>query len=287
MTTAVESDEQQYPQVGTCKDCTGGAILPGSPKGKDHENLAGLKCYVSQDGAHPDKAIIIAADAFGLGIANPRIVADTLRDLTGLTVYVPDLIDGHYPPFDKLYKVDTPINKKPFLQRAGILARGLASVVWNFGLTYLVHMRMSVLVPRIKEFARTLKKEKGISHLAVVGFCLGGQVGTICARDVPPEGENPLFEAFVVAHPGPLSVSDFTQVAYPFALICSEEDIYFDRIKEASIAALRKLSVPVEVYEHPGTTHGFAARPDITIPNIAIEYQKALKEAAAWVSKHL
>ena len=44
--------------------------------------------------AEPSRHRDSAADIFGLGIPNPRLIADAIAERTGYTVYVPDLLQG-------------------------------------------------------------------------------------------------------------------------------------------------------------------------------------------------
>ena len=77
-----------------CSDCTPGNWLPGSPKGTE-EDGAYLAKGPNQEDTN-EKAVFLLTDIFGL-ISNPKIIADSLAELTGFDVWVPDLFNGMYP----------------------------------------------------------------------------------------------------------------------------------------------------------------------------------------------
>lgn len=62
------------------------------------ERLGGLEYYLakgSQRGSE-DKAIVLGTDIFGLGLPNPKIMADLFAERTRPDVYVPDYFQGEY-----------------------------------------------------------------------------------------------------------------------------------------------------------------------------------------------
>lgn len=66
--------------------------LQGTPSGTQ-KNIGGAESYVAA-GTGAKGTIILATDIFGLGIQNPKIVADTLAKESGFTVVVPDYFNG-------------------------------------------------------------------------------------------------------------------------------------------------------------------------------------------------
>ena len=77
-----------------CSDCTPGNWLPGSPKGTE-EDGAYLAKGPNQEDTN-EKAVFLLTYIFGL-ISNPKIIADSLVELIGFDVWVPDLFSGMYP----------------------------------------------------------------------------------------------------------------------------------------------------------------------------------------------
>ncbi|KAI5475238.1 carboxymethylenebutenolidase [Pseudohyphozyma bogoriensis] len=265
-----------------CKACFTGSIIPGDPKG-EFGHLNGTKYYIAKadpTGRVADKAIVIATDIFGIGIPNPCIVADELAARTGMDVYVPDLLQGDYANAAFLNVASaTPNASKPLLERVSSWTKSTLGFLWFVGPTFVYRHRMSVMVPLA---VKDLKKEVGAKELGMAGYCLGGQVTTLLAASPT----SPI-SVFVTAHPGFLKVDDFKRIRRPYALICSQEDFAFDHIKKDALKAVDALSVQHVVYHHPGTTHGFAARPDVTDATVKAAYEKALEETADWFKMHL
>jgi carboxymethylenebutenolidase len=68
------------------------------------------------------------------------------------------------------------------------------------------------------------------------------------------------------------------------------EDLIFDPVKTASLAILARKNtegIPTAIYDHPGTTHGFACRPEVKIPIIAAAFEKAMEQKVNWFNAHL
>ncbi|ORY89014.1 Alpha/Beta hydrolase protein [Leucosporidium creatinivorum] len=276
----------------SCQQCFTGAVLPGEPRGEMRE-LASLKTYFTPgrrgegEQVGTGKVIVIATDAFGLGIPNPKIIADRLAEATGYDVWVPDLLEGDYPPMSKLYLIEKPIKGKPLLERAGIWVKVVFSQLRFVGATFFYRHRRAVLLPLATRFCTALKKEKGIGRIGMVGYCLGGEVSTCLAGAEPLDGLT-LVDVAVTAHPGFLKIADFEKARVPFALICAEEDFAFDSIRKGAIEALRRMEKPTAVLDdHPGTVHGFAARSDLSDPNSKEQFEKALYETLGWLQAHL
>ena len=86
--------------LGVTQDCFKGFILPGEAKGQT-EKIGNLETYVAEPTsgeARKDVAVIYACDAFGLGLINNKIIPGRLADALGCIVYVPDLLQGLFPP---------------------------------------------------------------------------------------------------------------------------------------------------------------------------------------------
>lgn len=271
-----------------CDACVSGGVIPGAPKGITAE-LAGLKYYLAEgNGDAKQKAIVLSTDLFGLGIPNPSIMADEIAEKTGFSVYVPDFLQGDYPPRDKITTIDTPINGLPFFRRISIFLGSLWTILRFLGPSWLYRHRNAVSLPLLENFGAALKAEKGVTDIGVVGYCFGGQLAALLAAS-----ETFAPRAAVVAHPAPLTVANFAAIKCPFALILAQEDFALDSIVPQARAALEALKKPdgtkleTAVYQHPGTTHGFAARPDFRDPVRETAYRKALEETIDWFKLYL
>lgn len=59
--------------------------------------IGGLSTYVAtprESAVREDVVLVYAADAFGLGLVNNKILPDLLANALGCRVYVPDLLQG-------------------------------------------------------------------------------------------------------------------------------------------------------------------------------------------------
>lgn len=79
----------------SCPDCITGGKLAGTPKGtisKDGSYLA-----AATDGSESKRAVVLLTDAFGLGLDNPKLMADYFSEQLKCDVWVPDIFKG-VPP---------------------------------------------------------------------------------------------------------------------------------------------------------------------------------------------
>jgi len=83
-----------------CPRCQEGSILSGEPKGSIETGFLG-NSYLSPAPSTSDetstqmkKAVVIFTDAFGLGIPNPKLIADELANHLQCDVWVPDYFLG-------------------------------------------------------------------------------------------------------------------------------------------------------------------------------------------------
>ncbi|KAM0750124.1 hypothetical protein T439DRAFT_302039 [Meredithblackwellia eburnea MCA 4105] len=278
--------------VELCEDCTTGGLIPGSPKGSEG-TLGGVKFY-SSPSQPSEKAIVIATDGFGLGTDNIRLVADSLSEALEITVFVPDVLEGDHVPGDKLVKIDSPLGPRPLYTKVWLILTMIASFMWYVGPRWASRHGADKTVPLMVQFCEALRKERHVSRLGMVGFCMGGQITTLLAASTPDESGVDLISVFIAAHPSSLKVSDFAAIRHPFALICAEEDMLFDSIKEGAIAELQTLKtgdgspLATKVFDdHPGTTHGFACRPDMRDDKNREAFTRAQSQIQSWFRQQL
>lgn len=79
----------------SCPDCTTGANLPGTPKGviKDDGSYFAA-APKGGEGSEHKRAVLLLTDAFGLGLDNPKIMADYFAEQLHCDVWVPDIWAG-------------------------------------------------------------------------------------------------------------------------------------------------------------------------------------------------
>ncbi|GAA5856653.1 hypothetical protein JCM8547_005914 [Rhodosporidiobolus lusitaniae] len=267
-----------------CKDCIQGYSLDGEPKGHMEENGDGNMSYYLSPGKGSNggekKAIVLGTDMFGLVLNNPRIMADWFAATTGFDCFVPDLFDGDYidttlikPQLDLM---DEPMKPKPWYSRWSAMAQIIWTFLWKIGPSWIKKHSVASSAPRMERFCQALKEEKGYTHIGVLS--------TLLATAPSP------IDVLVAVHPGSGAGEEhFKAIRKPFALILAEEDITFDSKKSMAISVLDDLhktqSVPTIVHDdHPGTTHGFAARPP---PQAMKEFERTLVQTKEWFDEHL
>ncbi|GAA5991761.1 hypothetical protein JCM10908_001127 [Rhodotorula pacifica] len=276
-----QTDEQHQ----ACAACFKGHRLDGEPKGT-MEELGGLAYYYApgKSGQQADKAIVLGTDMFGLGIPNCKLIADWFASNTGLPVFVPDLLEGDYVDPDSLglEEAEEPMAAKPFLTRVRITLSTIWAFLYKIGPRFLSRHSMGHVEPIADKFCRDLKEQKGFKRLGWVGYCFGGTLAVLLAKEGSP------IDVSVCFHPGGPSASNWSSIAKPFMLVCSEEDFSFDRIKPTVLPMLAQLWVPVEIHDdNKGTTHGFGCRPNLGKPEIRVTYERGLERTKGWFEKHL
>jgi hypothetical protein len=99
--------------MASCPDCYKGEILLAEPKGTILPDSSYFSPALNSTVPHvhsqlrfrldtvfqaenSKKAVIILPDIFGLGINNPKILADEFAEKLGVDVYVPDMFAGSH-----------------------------------------------------------------------------------------------------------------------------------------------------------------------------------------------
>jgi dienelactone hydrolase len=265
----------------TCTYCYKGFVLPGEPKG----SMVGQAYFTPapSDATQQTKAIVLLTDIFGLPLPNPRIVADHLAEQVGVDVWVPDLFNGK-PPFDanKLEPLmpDRPGAKSSLLDIVLLILKALPTLPRLFA------NRASVVDPRIHEFIKKIKDEKGYERIGAVGYCFGGgMAGRLGSTDY--------VNTVVLAHPSNVKPADVRALKVPSCWVLAEEDMAFkDKDVKGAQAILAEQEsksdhVDYEFRTWKGTAHGFAVRPNLKLPEVKAGYEGALDQTVAWFKKTL
>ncbi|TFK68444.1 alpha/beta-hydrolase [Pluteus cervinus] len=264
----------------SCPDCTTGGLLAGEPKGQ----TSILNAYFSpapladQDQAS-DNAILLLTDAFGLSVKNGKVLGDMLAERLKCDVWVPDIFEGR--PLMEASSLKMP-------ERAG------EKLTWKDWAYFILGMvpripilysnRPSVVSVRISKFIEEIKKDKGYKKLGVVGFCFGGSMAVHL-------GGSGLVDSVVICHPGRFSLDEVKAIKVPAAWVCAEDDLFFAEAKRLQCEAIfaertgKPDYVDYEFTVYEGTTHGFAARPNLTYPEIKEAHEKAFDQTVNWFLK--
>jgi len=283
-----------------CERCTQGDTLPGTPTGTITSN----KAYLAAAPEPSSHAIVLLTDAFGLPLVNCKIIADNLSKELACDVWVPDIFDG-----DPLMEVDA----LTLPERAGekmsfwLKLRFIFLIISR--LPHLYRSRASVVDPRIDSFITNLRNEKKYDKIGAVGYCFGGA----CAIRL---GSRNLVDSLVIAHPARFTIKEIEaiKVMYTYSLFlgkisgvatpdvflqvpsawqCAEDDVWFSesmRNQAEAVFSGRKGTDAFIDYDfkgYKGTTHGFAARPNISIPELKVQYEEAFKNTVEWFKKTL
>jgi len=270
----------------SCPNCVEGFVLPGEPSGRIEDAFLGA--YLAPNpSAEPESqtqptnhALIFLTDGFGLPLNNCKLLADRFALALKCDVWVPDYFAG---------KPLIPVDELRFPDRAGvkmtimdwvkfILFTGIPS------LPAFIRSRPSVADKRIISFIELVKEKKSYTKIGMIGYCYGGSAAIRFAG-------TGYIDSAVICHPGSFSISQVDVIRVPTSWACAEEDVFFPqelRLKaEASLAARKETQnyAEYEFQDYPGTAHGFAARPNINLPEIKEAHEKAFEQAVQWFLK--
>ncbi|THG94999.1 hypothetical protein EW026_g6571 [Hermanssonia centrifuga] len=264
----------------SCEQCTQGYVLPGEPAGSI---VDGAYFHPAPEGSPKSSAIVLLTDIFGLPLKNSKLIADELSKGVGCDVWVPDLFAGN-PPF-KVEELEPLMPQRPsesitFVNTLRMIVLALSRAFRLYG------VRGSVVDSRINSFIQKVKEEKTYENIGAVGYCFGGSVGIRL-------GQTDLVNSLVICHPGGCTVAQIKAIKVPTSWVCAESDMTFKpplRNQAEAVFAARKEKedyVDYEFKDYRGTVHGFAARPNLGIPEVYDAYKAALDQTVAWFQKTL
>jgi len=218
-----------------------------------------------------------------LNIPNAKLIADELANQLHCDVWVPDCFLG--TPL-------IPVDAMVLSDRAGVkisLWRWIKFIftvgIPNIGSFW--RNRPSRLDPKLEQFILKLKEEKKYEKIGAVGYCYGGSVAIRFA------GRPDLLTTAVICHPGRFTVEDVGNFKIPNSWACAEDDLFFSadlKVKcEAELESRRGKDdfVEYEFRVYKGTAHGFAARPNLDLPEVKTAFEGALEQTVEWFKKTL
>ncbi|KAF4623970.1 hypothetical protein D9613_002402 [Agrocybe pediades] len=265
----------------SCPDCTKGHILEGEPKGTIEKEFHGAYFAPSPGGSPSKRAVLLFTDAFGLPLKNCKIMADEMAKRLECDVWIPDYFNGQ--PL-----IDAESIKLP--ERPG---QKLSTMDWiKFILVVIpriptfIRNRPSVVDKRLESFIGLIKEKKKYEKIGSVGYCFGGST---CVRI----GSTGLVDSLVIAHPGGFKIEQVKAINVPTSWACAEADFTFSndmRDKCEAEFASRKGKENFVDYEFKiwkGTQHGFASRPNMSIPEIKEAFEGAFEQTVGWFNKTL
>ncbi|KZV76156.1 dienelactone hydrolase endo-1-3,1,4-beta-D-glucanase [Peniophora sp. CONT] len=268
----------------SCENCFKGSRLPGEPKGSLVDGAYFHAAAAPTVEGEPKRAIVLLTDIYGLPLTNSKIMADQLSEKVGVDVWVPDLFDGRPPVKQE--------QLAPLLPDRAGASRGIMSYVRLFFL-FITHMfalyrtRPAIGEARARAFIEKLRTEKRYTRIGAVGYCYGGSIGVGLGRS--PE----LVNSLVIAHPGSIKLDDVKLMRVPTSWACAEEDFSFKpHLRNGAEAIFKEREgkedfVPYEFKDWKGCAHGFAIRPNQSVPEVKAGYEGALVQTVDWFKKSL
>jgi len=265
----------------SCPDCTTGGMLPGEPTGQVNADGSYLASGPASTAGSSSRAIVLLSDAFGLPLKNTKILADTFAQRLACDVWVPDLFAGK--PLLGVDQLNLP-------DRAGIKMSAWDWVKFLFAvlpsIPTFIRNRPSVVDVRIHAFIQELKDTRGYGKLGAVGYCFGGAASARLSV-------TGYVDCVVVAHPGMFPLDLLKTIEVPSSWVCAEDDFSFGPPKQQAAEAIlaarkgRPGAVEYEFVQYKGTAHGFAARPNLSLPEVKEAYEKSVEQTVNWFTKHL
>ncbi|KAF8069025.1 dienelactone hydrolase endo-1,3,1,4-beta-D-glucanase [Lyophyllum atratum] len=135
-------------------------------------------------------------------------------------------------------------------------------------------------------FIEIVMEEKKYEKIGAVGYCYGGSTTIRLAS-------TDLIQSADISHPGGFSIAEAKAINVPVSWACAEDDLFFSpalRLQAEALFSERKGTenfVEYEFHDYKGTTHGFAARPNLNIPEVKEAHGKAFQQAVDWSAKTL
>ena len=290
----------------SCTDCFRGGRATGNPTGSI-TTIHGLKTYVAAPPAKSTSSstIIIFTDAFGLGLVNNKLIADSYSLLTGFRVLVPEVIPGGGMSPDVMPVMDIVLEPvAPFWNIWGQARRAfnLVKALSHF-IPFMIRAHPPKAFPTCLEFARKVKAELPAgAKLGVAGFCWGGYHSLHSCMEPAVQGTTErLVDAQFCAHPSLLKipgdiVDAVSKFKTPVSIALGDQDYVLKPAQLEEEEAVLRTSVgegngqngvfyEFKVYKGPG--HGFAvrAKPESDVEAKAAD--EAKDQAVEWFKRWL
>lgn len=259
----------------------------GEPKGSIEIGFLGdsyLSPAPSSEASTPaKKAVLLFTDAFGLGVSNPKLIADELASQLQCDVWVPDYFLGRpLLPADIMVLADRAGVKITLWQWIKFI---ITVAIPNIGSFW--RNRPSRVDPKLEAFILKLKEERKYERIGAIGYCYGGSTAVRFASR--PD----LLNTVVICHPGQFTEKDVRNFKIPCSWVCAEDDMFFSSgLKDKSEAELESRKgkdnfVEFEFRVYKGTAHGFASRPNLELPEVKKAFEEALVQKVDWLKKTL
>jgi len=233
-------------------------------------------------GTPSKRAVVFLTDAFGLPLINCKIMADEFARRLDCDVWVPQIFTNRQP-LAELHQ----LSRLPQSAKERLSWGDLFSTIFEMlpRLLIMFRNRSSVVDPRVIEYTKKLRADKKYEKIGCVGYCFGGGIAIRV-------GNSGAFDSLVPTHPGNFTLANVKSIKVPVLFACAEADHGFgEQLRNEVEAAMASRkgddSVEYKLTTYPGTAHGFAARPNLKIPEVKEAYESALNDTVAWFDKTL
>lgn len=241
-----------------CQHCIDLKELPGKPSGTE-QKVNGVQTYVAK--GSKSGSIVMATDIFGVGIPNPKILADTFANKTGFSVYVPDIFPGG------------PIDPKDFTlpKQASAGPPGQDVMGKNFENFGNWMNKGNAPDKTIERYTAVIQDVAKNGPVSAVGYCYGCKLATLAAI-------NKSVKSMVLYHPALLEPDEAAKVPVPTLLNEAELDPLFSgELKETWEKTLSsKNLLDKRSKQYPNTVHGFGSRPDMNDAKVKGSHEESV-----------
>lgn len=233
--------------------CEPGPPQRERPSGGYEEKSWGLDIYFNWP-AGATQAVVLASDVFGWERPLLRKFADNVA-AAGIVAVVPDYFRGDYINLPKY----TAENRSTWFEAHPFEPVNAETLTIIEGL-----------------------KKEGIKSVGVAGFCYGGKVATVIAKEGTAD-------AIVLLHPSRVTPDDIKQVKAAIAILSGELDKH---TTVADVDEWKKIlqaqnEVPYFAKIYPGVDHGWSMRYDENDPKSAQPAAEAESDTISWFQKYL
>ncbi|SCU90704.1 LAMI_0E03268g1_1 [Lachancea mirantina] len=230
------------------KCCFTGFRHSGDAKGK-HTTVFDLDTYVTGKESD-DKILVILTDVFGNRFNNVLLLADAFGE-AGYKVFIPDILDND--PID--------------------LGKSQDFEAWKA--KHNADFTRKIAEP----FVKAVKSELKPKFLGVVGYCFGAKYAVQFIDETTGAAD-----AAAIAHPSFVSMDEVAAIGKkPLLISAAEKDTIFPpENRHATEAKLQEIGAVYQVDLFSGTSHGFAARGDISDPVVKYAKEKTFYDQVFW-----
>ncbi|KAK7909017.1 alpha/beta-hydrolase [Apiospora marii] len=201
-------------------------------------------------------AVLFLTDIYGIASPEDLRLADSFGRAGYFTV-APDLFNGSLSPLD--------MNAPGFNQTQFLAAHG-----------------PDVTDPIVAKGIRYLREVRGARHVAIAGYCFGGRYALRFAGNLTA-GENQGVDAAFAGHPAGWTDEEIAAITLPASVAQGQNDeLNPQALRQEMEDILDNKTTPWQMDLYSGAMHGFAVRPNITVPQQRFAYETAFIQAVRW-----